>query len=76
MAHEHQVPADSVSISDISIKSGSKKGDGFMCEIAAVDFHATVGGQELKKSYIAKLAPPGHRAELLRQVLQEIKFFH
>jgi hypothetical protein len=30
-----------------------------MCEISAVDFEATVDGEKLKKSYIAKYAPPG-----------------
>ena len=68
MAREHGVPTDSVSILDVSIKAGSKKGDGFMCLIAAIDLEATVEERKLKKSYVAKYAPDGHRAEMLQQV--------
>jgi len=68
VAREHGVPAESVSVSDISIKAGSKKGDGFLCLIAAINFEATVQGQKLKKCYVAKYAPDGHRAEMLQQV--------
>ena len=50
------------------MKPGSKKGDGFMCLITAVDFEATVEGEKLKKSYIAKYAPDGHQAEMLQKV--------
>lgn len=68
MAREHGVPAESISISDVSIKPGSKKGDGYMCVIAAVDFEATVQGEKFKKSYIAKYAPVGGRAAMLQEV--------
>jgi len=50
------------------MKPGSKKGDGFMCLIAAIDFKATVEGQKLKITYIAKFAPNGLRSEMLEQV--------
>jgi len=41
-----------------------------MCAIAVVDFEATVQGEKLKKSYIAKYAPEGHRAEMLQEVCE------
>lgn len=74
MAREHGVPVEAVTISDVSIKPGSKKGDGFMCLIAAIDLEATVSGQKLKKNYIAKYAPDGQRAEMLKKVWQ-LKIF-
>lgn len=78
MAREHGVPVEAVTISDVSIKPGSKKGDGFMCLIAAIDLEATVSGQKLKKNYIAKYAPDGQRAEMLKKVeqLKILKILH
>ncbi len=72
VAREHGVPTENVSISDISMKPGSKKGDGFMCLITAIDFEATVDGEKLRKSYIAKYAPEGHGAEMLKQVVNKM----
>ena len=53
---------------NISIKSGSKKGDGFACEIAAVEFQAVIDGKTFNKNYIAKYAPEGHRGAMLKEV--------
>jgi hypothetical protein len=50
------------------MRPGSKKGDGFSCEILAVDFSATFDGQTLSKEYIAKFAPGQARAEMLTVV--------
>ncbi len=68
MSKEHNVAADIVAIENVSIKAGSKKGDGFACDIAAVQFEATFNGQKLEKNYIAKYAPNGHRGEMLKLV--------
>jgi hypothetical protein len=59
---------ESISIEDITVKAGSKKGDGFACEIAAVEFCATIDGKKFQKNYIAKFSPPGVRSEMLKQV--------
>ena len=72
MAREHSVPQESISISNVSMKPGSKKGDGFMCLIAAIDLEACVDGQKSRKSYIAKYAPDGHRAAMLTEVLPSL----
>ena len=72
MAREHGVPVARVSISDVSVKPGSKKCDGFMCLIAAIDLEACVDGQKSRKSYIAKYAPDGHRAAMLTEVLPSL----
>jgi hypothetical protein len=68
VSNEHDVPADKINIDNISTKSGSKKGDGFVCDIAAVQFQATVDGQSFQKNYIAKFSPEGHREEMMKQV--------
>ena len=70
MSKENNVASESVEIENISIKAGSKKGDGFACDIAAVQFAATFNGQTLEKNYIAKYAPNGHRGEMLKLVIQ------
>jgi hypothetical protein len=78
VAAEHEVSVDEVSVDNVVIKVGKKKGDGFMCDIAAVEFDATVGKEKLRKNYIAKYAPcQGPRAELLKQgpMLQIFKTF-
>ncbi len=75
MSKEHNVSPESVEIENISIKAGSKKGDGFACEIAAVQFEATFNGQKLEKNYIAKYAPDGHRGEMLKFVNKLILMF-
>ena len=55
-------------IENISITAGSKKGDGFACDILAIQFHVTLDGQKIEKNYIAKYAPDGPRREMLKQV--------
>jgi hypothetical protein len=37
VAKEHNVPKETIEIENIRISAGSKKGDGFACEIAAVE---------------------------------------
>ncbi len=68
VANEHNVAADEVAVEDVVVVAGSKKGDGFVCDIAAVQFRASFDGQHLEKNYIAKYAPEGRRDELIRQV--------
>jgi len=51
------------------IKTGSKKGDGFSSDIAAVHFWASFNGEKLRKNYIAKYAPEGNRGEILKMVI-------
>ena len=76
MSKEYCISADDILVKDITIKAGSKKGDGFACDIAAVQFKAIFEGKEIKKNYIAKFAPDGPREEMLKQVLSafEIHF--
>ena len=69
MSNEHNVPAELVEVDDISIKAGSKKGDGFICEIAAITFQASFNGQRIEKNYIAKFAQDGPRNEMVKQVM-------
>jgi hypothetical protein len=68
------VSADAVVIGDVAFSPGSKKGDGFSCEILAVDFDTTVDGRKLSKRYIAKVAPDGPRAEMLKGVIVQAPF--
>ena len=70
MSKEHDVPAESIVIEDIIIRPGSKKGDGFACDIAAVQFQATFEGKKIEKNYIAKYAPEGNRGQLLKVVMK------
>ena len=66
---EHNVQVDVIDIANNSIRDGSKKGDGFACEIAAVQFQPIFNGQMMEKNYIAKyVAPIGNRAEMLKLV--------
>ena len=65
---EHGVPIEDITIEDINITAGSKKGEGFVCEIAAVKFKATFQGQTLDKNYIAKYAPDGAKGDFIRKV--------
>ena len=62
------ISVDEITIEDIVIKSGSKKGDGFACEIAAVQFTAIINGNPEENNYIAKYAPGGARGEMLKMV--------
>ncbi len=76
MSKEHNVPVDVIEISNVSIRDGSKKGDGFACEIAAVQFQAGFNGQVLEKNYIAKYVDPNaKRAEMLKLVKYFACFF-
>ncbi len=68
MSNEHNVPVECIEISDTIIKAGSKKGDGFICEIAAITFQASFNGQRIEKNYIAKYAQDGPRNEMVKQV--------
>jgi hypothetical protein len=70
VSKEHDVPADGIVIEDIVIRPGSKKGDGFACDIAAVEFQATFEGKKIEKNYIAKYAPEGNRGQLLKVVMK------
>ena len=65
---DHNVSEDSVTVDDVVLKPGSKKGDGFSSDIAAVHFKASFDGQELDKNYIAKYAPEGNRGAMLKMV--------
>ena len=53
---------------NITLKPGSKKGDGFSSDIAAVNFLAIFNEKTLDKNYIAKYAPDGNRGEVLKKV--------
>jgi hypothetical protein len=57
-----------VTIEDIELKPGSKQGDGFSSDIAAVHFLASFNGEKLRKNYIAKYAPEGKRGDWLKKV--------
>ena len=76
VAAEHGVAADSVSIEGICLKPGSKKGDGFSSDIAAVHFKASFNGEILEKNYIAKYAPEGKRGEMLKMVTFSYMLLH
>jgi len=69
VSKEHNVQAESLVIENISIKAGSKKGDGFACDILAIQFNATINGQKIEINYIAKYTPDGPRREMLKQVI-------
>jgi hypothetical protein len=75
VSNEHNVPVEDVEIDDIRIKDGSKKGDGFSCQIAAITFQASFNGQRIEKNYIAKFAEDGHRKEMVKQVENRCKTF-
>ena len=66
---EHGVPIEDITIEDINITAGSKKGEGFVCEIAAVKFKATFQGLTLEKNYIAKYAPEGPKGDFIKEVI-------
>ena len=68
VAAEHGITPDSVTVKDICLKPGSKKGDGFSSDIAAVHFKASFNGETHEKNYIAKYAPEGQRGEVLKMV--------
>ena len=52
-------------------------GEGFVCDIAAVDFDAVIDGQKFEKSYIAKFAPEGPKGIFIKEVsgLDRIRVF-
>jgi hypothetical protein len=54
VANEHGIAVDGITVDDVVITSGSKKGDGFVCDIAAITFNATFDGRRVEKNYIAK----------------------
>ena len=47
--------------------SGSKIGEGFVCDIAAIDA-VVVTGEQVRKQFIAKFAPDGPKGEFIRAV--------
>ena len=57
--------------------AGSKMGEGFVCDIAAVDFDAVIDCQKFEKSYIAKFAPEGPKGIFIKEVsgLDRIRVF-
>ena len=71
LANEYNVAPDEVAVDNVVVVAGSKKGDGFVCDIAAVQFRASFDGRHVEKSYIAKYAPEGRRDEMVRQVRSE-----
>ena len=68
VSKEYAIYVSDIVVEDINIIAGSKKGDGFACDIAAVQFKAIFDGKQVSKSYIAKFAPDGPKADLLKQV--------
>ena len=46
-------------------------GEGFACEIAAVQFTAEVGDQKLVKNYMAKFISEGPTASIVREVIMK-----
>jgi hypothetical protein len=61
-------------IADLKISPGSKKGDGYACLIAALDFVAIVNGQKHEKHYIAKYANDEARKAILSKVTKPTIF--
>ena len=49
-------------------------GEGFACEIAAVNFFALFNDQRLGKNYIAKYGPEGSRGEFVKEVTFQNQF--
>lgn len=68
MANEHGVDKEAVTIDDVSYSSGSKKGDGFVCDIAAINFNAIIDGKVFEKNYIAKFCSEKQREYMARKV--------
>ena len=68
MANEHGVDKEAVTINDVSYSSGSKKGDGFVCDIAAINFNAIIDGKVFEKNYIAKFCSEKQREYMARKV--------
>ena len=68
MANEHGVDKEAVTIDDVSYSSGSKKGDGFVCDIAAIKFNAIIDGKVFEKNYIAKFCSEKQREYMARKV--------
>ena len=75
MSQEYGVPIEEIEVENIVLKPGSKKGDGFSSDIAAVEFQAIFNGKTLDKYYIAKYAPDGNRGEVLKMVQYNLWFF-
>ena len=46
-------------------------GEGFACEIAAVQFTAEFGDQKLVKNYMAKFISEGPTASIVREVIMK-----
>ncbi len=69
VSKEHNVEAEGLEIENLSITAGSKKGDGFACNILAIEFDVTLNGEKMTKNYIAKYTPEGTRREMLRRVI-------
>ena len=68
LSKDYGVPTELIEVENFVLKPGSKKGDGFACQIAAVQFQAKVDGKSIDKSYIAKYGPEGNRGEILTKV--------
>ena len=52
----------------MTFKAGSRLGEGFLSEVIAVHFDATINNKTLEKNYIAKFAPEGTRGAHLKEV--------
>jgi len=65
-----------VTVGDVTYSSGSKQGDGFVCDIAAITFKAVVEGRTFEKNYIAKFCSEKQREEMARQVCCHFAFFN
>ena len=70
LSKDYGVPTELIEVENFVLKPGSKKGDGFSCQIAAVQFQAKVDGKSIDKSYIAKYGPEGNRGEILTKVTE------
>jgi len=55
---------------------GSKKGDGYCCDITAINFQAKFNGETHQKDYIAKYILPGPKADMIKQVKIDTKFIY
>jgi len=69
VSNEHQVDLNSIEITNLRATSGSKKHEGFVCEVLAVDFDATVGSETFEKHYMVKYMKPGSKSDMFKKVV-------
>jgi len=68
VSKEYGVAEDTIQIEDLKVTPGSKVGEGFVCEIAAIRFNTIFKGEKIEKNYIAKYAPDGPKGDFIREV--------